>query len=126
VQRQDPEGIVILCDFCRRDWDGQEPMIEGHHGSVLCLQCLQQALVEQAPGPDKFKCTLCLRFNIPPEMPRWRHPGNPEAVVCQECMYQAARAFHRNKDVPFQWDPSQYPPAVKPAPQQPHEAAKES
>ena len=37
MQREDPEGIVISCDFCRRDWDGQEAMIEGHHGSILCL-----------------------------------------------------------------------------------------
>ena len=47
MQREEPDGIVILCDFCRRDWDGQEPMIEGHHGSIICLQCLKLALQHQ-------------------------------------------------------------------------------
>jgi hypothetical protein len=115
VQREDPEGIVILCDFCRREWDGQEAMIEGHHGSVLCLVCLEKALREQAAGGEKFKCTMCLRFNMPPEMPHWRNPAHPEAVVCQECIYQSAKAFHKNKEVAFRWDPSDYPPPYKAA-----------
>jgi hypothetical protein len=112
MQREDPEGIVILCDFCRREWDGQEPMIEGHQGSILCLECLKVALRDQQPG-DKFKCTLCLRFNMPAAMPRWRNPAHPEAIACQECLYQAAKAFHKNKDVPFHYDPSAYPPPFK-------------
>jgi hypothetical protein len=115
MQRQDKEGIVIVCDFCRRDWDGQEPMIEGHHGSVLCLECLKLALVNQQPGrggDEKYKCTLCLRFNIPGKLPSWRHPDHPEAIVCQECLYQAAKAFHRNPDVPWRWNPTDYLPPV--------------
>jgi hypothetical protein len=113
MQREDPEGIVIVCDFCRRDWDGQEPMIEGHHGSILCLECLKAALPAQATGDQKYKCTLCLRFNLPPEMPRWSNPAHPEAIVCQECLYQAARGFSRNKEVPWTFDPALYPPPVK-------------
>jgi hypothetical protein len=115
MQREDPDGIVIVCDFCRRDWDGQEPMIEGHHGSILCLECLKVALEHQSTtlgGEDKFKCTLCLRFNMPPAMPRWSNPTHPEAMVCQECLYQAAKAFGRNPDVPWKWDASKYPPPV--------------
>ena len=115
MQREEPEGIVIACDFCRRDWDGQEPMIEGHHGSVLCLACMKQALGEQAVGEGKYKCTLCLRFNIPPSVPRWHHPEHTEAegLVCQECLYQAGKAVGRNKEVDFTWDASRYPKAEK-------------
>jgi len=114
MQREDPEGIVISCDFCSRDWDGQEAMIEGHHGSIICLACLKQALAEQITGGEKYKCTLCLRFNMPPELPHWANPAHPESIVCQECLYQSARTFSRNKDVPWTFDPSQYPAAVKP------------
>ena len=109
---------MLLCDFCRRDWDGQEAMIEGHHGSILCLECLKVALVEQhtRPGPGeggKFTCTLCLRFNMPPTLPHWSHAAHPEALVCQECFYQAARTFSRNKDIDWTFEPGKYPPAVK-------------
>jgi hypothetical protein len=119
MQREDPEGIVLVCDFCRRDWDGQEPMIEGHHGSILCLECLKVALKEQhtQPGPEaegKYKCTLCLRFNMPAALPHWSHGAHPEAIVCQECLYQAAKAFSRNPEVPFTFAAADYPPAVKP------------
>jgi hypothetical protein len=127
MQREDPEGIVIVCDFCRRDWDGQEAMIEGHHGSILCLECLKRALSEQKPAEGKFKCTLCLRFNMPPEMPRWINSDHPDAIVCQECLYQAAKAFSRNPDVPWKWDPTQYPAAFKlPKPPKPPEETAES
>ena len=113
MQREDPEGIVIVCDFCRRDWDGVEPMIEGHHGSILCLECLKLALRDQELSTDKYNCTLCLRFNIPGTLPRWINPAHPEAIVCQECLYQAARAFSRNPDVEFQFNVGDYLPEVK-------------
>lgn len=113
MQREEPEGIVIVCDFCHRDWDGQEPMIEGHHGSILCLECLKVALVEQGMREEKYKCTLCLRFNLPPAMPRWSNRAHPEAIVCQECLYQAARGFSRNPEVPWTFEPGLYPPLVK-------------
>jgi hypothetical protein len=116
MQREEPDGIVLLCDFCRRDWDGQEAMIEGHHGSILCLECLKVALRDQTTSGEKYKCTLCLRFNIPPELPHWSNPAHPAAVLCQECLYQGARAFGRNPDVPWKFDPGQYLPAVKPLP----------
>ena len=114
MQREAPEGIVILCDFCRRDWDGLEPMIEGHHGSILCLECMKLALRDQPAGTEKFTCTLCLRFNIAPKLPRWSNPAHPEAIVCQECLYQAARTFSRNTDNAWTFDPAAHPPLVKP------------
>jgi hypothetical protein len=84
-------------------------MIEGHHGSVLCLECLKKALAGMVVGEEKYTCTLCLRFNIPPRVRRWSNPEHPEAVVCQECLYQAAGTFSKNPDVDFQWDSRPYP-----------------
>ncbi len=102
MQRTEPEGIVISCDFCGTDWDEVKPMIEGHHGSVLCLECLKRALVEAQAGEGKYRCTLCLRENIPADLPRWTG-DRPEATACQDCLYQAARAFSRDRDVDFTW-----------------------
>jgi len=84
--------VIISCDFCRRDWDGQEPMVEGHHGSVICPECLDRAVREATPRGDeiKYQCNLCLRFTIPGYVPQWSYPGNLEAVVCEECIQQAA------------------------------------
>lgn len=93
MQRQDPDGIVIMCDFCHRDWDGQEAMIEGHHGSVICLTCLNRAAKEKSAGAEKFSCTLCLRYNMPQKMPRWHNPQHPDAIICNECIEQATKAF---------------------------------
>ena len=71
---EDPDGIVIVCDFCRRDWDGQEAMIEGHHGSVLCLECLKKGLAEQKTGARSITVRCVCGFCIPPTLPRWSHP----------------------------------------------------
>ncbi len=104
MQREEPEGIIIVCDFCRRDWDGQSPMIEGHHGSIICLDCLKLALAQQKEGADKYKCTMCLRFNMPPTLKRYAPADHPDSIICHECIVQAAKAFSRNPDVPWQWD----------------------
>ena len=106
MQREDPEGIVLVCDFCRRDWDGQEPMIEGHHGSILCLECLKLALRDKIATGEKYSCTLCLRFNIPATLPHWSNPAHPQAIACEDCLIQAAKAFSRNEDVPWTWERS--------------------
>lgn len=95
MQRTDSDGVVIACDFCRRDWDGQEAMIEGHHGSVICLQCLKRAVNEKFTATDKYACTLCLRYNIPSALSRWQNPDHPEAIICDECMNQAAKTFEK-------------------------------
>jgi hypothetical protein len=122
MQRRVPEGIIISCDFCGTDWDQETAMIEGHHGSVLCLECFKTAYVEAAApasdapasvGPTSaagrdFCCSLCLR-TLGGDVPHWRHapmasppPGfNPEAVVCGDCLKQAAGAFHKDPDVPW-------------------------
>jgi len=104
MQREEEGRIVISCDFCRRDWDGAAAMIEGHHGSILCLECLQLALAQAAAGPEKYRCTLCLRVNIPGSLPHWRNPAHPEAMVCAECLHQAAGTFSKDPGVDWTWD----------------------
>ena len=107
MQRTEPEGIVISCDFCGSDWDEVKPMIEGHHGSVLCLACMQAALEKIEPGDSSFSCTLCL-MDKDSDVPRWSHPApssdpppgiNPHAVLCQDCLNQAAGTFSKDPDV---------------------------
>ena len=96
-------GVVISCDFCGTDWDQDLPMIEGHHGSVICVECLKVALVNTKPHPSTYHCTMCIRDSLPEDLPRWlpqagRKTANVNAIICQECVDQAARAFHRDKD----------------------------
>ena len=108
MQRTEDEFIIISCDFCGQDWDEVIPMIEGHHGSVLCLSCLQKALEEKAPAATSFECTLCLQTHdegtvawTPLDRPQ---SANPRAMACQSCLYQAAGTFSKDPDIDWKWD----------------------
>ena len=107
MQRTQKDGVIISCDFCGTDWDQVRPMIEGHHGSVLCLECLKQALTHHAPAAQKFQCTLCLQ-DRPAGVKSWAPQprpaaANPQARACLDCLHQAARAFDRDPDVAWKW-----------------------
>ena len=115
MQRQEASGVVISCDFCGVDWDPYDqqmtrPMVEGHHGSVICLGCLQSALKQMAEGEGPFRCTMCLREDLDPATEQWSHPNptpaaglNVDAVACRACLRQAAGRFHKDPDVDWQW-----------------------
>lgn len=103
MQKTVNDGVVICCDFCHTEWDGQSGMVEGHHGSAICLNCLDRALREKNRAEGKYACTLCLRVNMPASLDRWSHPDRPEVRVCQECLYQAAKAMSRAPHVDWQW-----------------------
>ena len=103
MQRNEADGVIISCDFCATDWDQIKPMVEGHHGSVLCLNCLTEAITSAAPDADEYSCTLCLREHLPPSLPRWSGK-RPEATVCLDCLQQAAKAFDRDDDVDWKWE----------------------
>lgn len=109
MQRRDENNMVIIsCDFCGADWDEVLPMIEGHHGSILCLECLKAAVDAQTPVKEKFQCTLCLRQKEA-GTPHWRpqreagaalpEGANEHAAVCADCIEQAAGAFSKDEDV---------------------------
>ena len=102
MQRTENDGIVISCDFCGTDWDQVKPMIEGHHGSVICLTCLEIALKQAVTHTGEYRCTLCLREGLPATLPRWSSPASA-ATVCLDCLHQAAGAFDRDPDVDWSW-----------------------
>lgn len=104
MQRRVEDGIIIACDFCGTDWDQVKPMAEGHHGSVICLDCVDTACRNVTLVIGKFKCVLCLREIEGTDRKCWS-PGdrpenaNPDAIVCYSCIKQAARAFTKDKDI---------------------------
>lgn len=115
---EDNGGIVISCDFCGTDWDEQLSMIEGHRGSVLCLECLKLALDAAEPADEATDCSLCLSGK-PAGTKRWRHPSpkpspglNTGATLCWDCIRLAAKGFHKDPDIDFRWDSSKYPKEV--------------
>ena len=100
MQRTEDGGVIISCDFCGTDWDprtGSPPMTEGHHGSVLCLECLKIALKAAAPQPEKYACTLCLQVDL--TRPAYRSQSRLAAIACQDCIDLAAKTFSRDPDV---------------------------
>ncbi len=106
MQRTEPDGIVISCDFTGIDWDEHIPMIEGHRGSVICLGALELAIDGAAEATEAVECTMCRRKKQPPEK-TWRHPNPPEnadphAAICWDCIQQADRSFARDPDT--DWD----------------------
>jgi hypothetical protein len=116
MQRTFDGGIIISCDFCGTDWDpydetNAKPMVEGHHGSIICLECVKLALEQLAVGEGEYRCALCIREGLEPELPRWWHPMpvpsdglNPLAVACRDCVHQAAGKFSKDPDVPWTWE----------------------
>jgi hypothetical protein len=107
MQRTQDGGVIISCDFCSTDWDpetGLPPMTEGHHGSVLCLDCLKLALANATTLEANYTCTLCLRDNLPTSEPAYRSPTRPIAIACEDCIHQAARVFSKDPDVDWKWD----------------------
>ena len=109
MQRIEADGLIISCDFCRTDWDGSAPVIEGHRGAIICLECLKLSLESLAPANETFKCVLCLRDPLPATLDRWNHAETPTTHACRECIHQAADVFDRDPDIDWHW--SARPPA---------------
>ncbi|MGD9689862.1 MAG: ClpX C4-type zinc finger protein [Phycisphaerales bacterium] len=91
------------CDFCRRAWAEDRPMVEGHHGSLICASCLTvaySAVVHQSSGADLAggTCTMCLE---PRDEPQWQSPLHPEARVCRRCIKQSAGVLEHDEE--FAW-----------------------
>ncbi len=94
--------IESSCDFCSRIWDpdGEEMMIEGHQGSLLCLKCLSAAyayVVLEQGGQESLNktCTMCLEER---EQPEWESPINEDKRVCLRCIKQAATALEKDPE----------------------------
>lgn len=105
----------FLCDFCRRPWSEQRPMVEGHRGSLVCAACLAtaytalvhlQAGEASAPGQT---CTMCLEHRA---QPHWRSPLYPEALICLRCVRQSATTMEKDPDTGWTRPPP--PPGLAP------------
>jgi hypothetical protein len=103
MQRIEDNALIVSCDFCGTDWDGQFAAIEGHRGSIVCLECLKLALDQLELAGEQFKCVLCLREPLPPSMRRWHHATHPQTFACDGCVYQAAGAFDKDPDIEWTW-----------------------
>lgn len=116
MQRSEQGGIIISCDFCGTDWDpyadaNVNPMVEGHHGSVICLSCVKLALPSLSTPSGPYRCTMCIQDDLPVDRPRWFHPSptpsaglNDHAIICRDCLWQAAGKFSKDPDVDWRWD----------------------
>lgn len=102
MQRNENNLVVISCDYCGTDWDEVKPMIEGHRGSVLCLNCLKIALTDLQPADTEFLCNLCQRERLPTGTLRWTSPVTA-AHACTNCVHQAAGTFSKDPDVDWKW-----------------------
>ena len=92
----------VLCDFCRREWTEDLPVVEGHQGSIVCGHCLAVAYREVVLGkrgnaPEGYKCVMCLENRGGSEL-AWQSPAYPEAVICKRCINQAAAVLSKDKD----------------------------
>ncbi len=100
----DPDNVQmsdVLCDFCRREWTDDLPVIEGHQGSIICGFCLATAyrtvmLNKMNTAPEGYKCVMCLENRS--EL-AWQSPAYPEAVACKRCINQAAATLSKDKEI---------------------------
>ena len=103
MQRIEDGSLIISCDFCRTDWDGVSPVIEGHRGAIICLECLKLALDSLITGDSTYKCVLCLRDPLPATLARFSHSASPTTYACRDCIHQTADVFDRDSDIDWQW-----------------------
>lgn len=108
----DPANVQmsdVLCDFCRRQWTEDLPLIEGHQGSCVCGHCLSLAYAEvvvhgQNSAPSEYRCPMCLETSADRravdrgDEPGWQSPVDPAAVICRRCIELAAKALERDRD----------------------------
>ncbi|MBL8989977.1 MAG: hypothetical protein JNJ48_00190 [Phycisphaerae bacterium] len=90
------------CDFCRRPWREDRPMVEGHRGSLVCADCLTAAHLEivneKRPGhrpPEHGACTMCLERR---DEPHWQSPLFDGAFICRRCIRQSAQTLAKDPD----------------------------
>jgi hypothetical protein len=104
----------FICDFCKRSWADDRPMIEGHQGSLICTSCLTPAygsLVFLHEGQDQLgkKCTMCLEDR---NQPQWQSPIAEDSRICIRCVRQAAGVLSADPD--FNWKRPTPPAGVSP------------
>ncbi|MGD9692509.1 MAG: hypothetical protein AB7G17_10850 [Phycisphaerales bacterium] len=87
------------CDFCRRAWAEDLPMVEGHQGSLICGKCLSVAYSEVGRTEDAGssgeggKCVMCLEEK---EGPLWRSVMDEGKAICRRCVRQSAGMLEKD------------------------------
>jgi len=113
--------LDFLCDFCLRPWADNGAMVEGHHGSLICTDCLSAAYpavavrADTVEPTDEFDCTMCLQHKG-----GLRYRTNT-ATACRSCVEKAARMLERDPD--SGWTRPADAQGAPPSPQ--HESADE-
>lgn len=97
----------ILCDFCRREWTMERPMVEGHRGSCICGDCLRLSytalvLEKQGNAPAGYLCTLCRENRdeigwVPATIPA-DQPADQPLAACRRCVNQSAAVLAKDKE----------------------------
>lgn len=100
----------FVCDYCRKPWAEDRPMVEGHKGSLVCGSCLRVAYAEALlskqgvmgqRGPvypsagEGPWCAMCLERRS--EL-YWASPIHEEALICSRCIRQSATTLSRDAD----------------------------
>lgn len=89
------------CDFCRRGWSDDRPMVEGHRGSLICGPCLSIAYAEvvlqksSSQRPPGATCATCLEDR---DGPHWQSPAFSEAYICLRCIKQSSTQFEKDPE----------------------------
>ena len=101
MHKTHPDGTVIesLCDFCGARFE-DEPMIQGHQGSLICLRCLSVAyadVVHFGGGHEGagMRCTMCLEDR---KQAQWESPVREGARICLRCIKQGATALEKDPE----------------------------
>lgn len=98
----DAEGNEFFkCDFCRRPWADERPMVEGHRGSLICGSCLTVAYTDVVLGgggaelPGDATCRLCLEER---KGACWQSPLHETEWACERCIRQSAGVLGKDKE----------------------------
>src|SRR4030095_9584123 len=99
MQRIEENALIVSCDFCGTDWDGVSPVIEGHRGSIICLECMKATPDGMQSGREPFTWVLGRREPIPASVERWNHANHAQTYACKSCVHQAAEVFDKDPDI---------------------------
>lgn len=103
MHKTDAAGFLEYseCDFCSSRADDRV-MVEGHQGSLICLNCLAIAYAEvvgagvASPVPPGELCAMCLEER---KQAHWSSPVNAGKHVCLRCIKQSATVLEKDKEL---------------------------
>jgi len=90
----------VVCDFCLRDWDLAQPMIEGPDDALICYSCLHMAFghifrLKLDDAPPDWVCVMCNEHRPGIAFPSMY----TESVICGRCARRGVRKMNANPPV---------------------------